>query len=357
MGNSFSLSKSGGKKRGLSRTPSHRIAADPHRRGFLLNLITTSHLKKKEERNLSDTLKKYTVNTTNPRSFEPDFIREDPTTKKYSCKVIRSGSTVEVYEYEKPRTEFVSGVKKSGPRKERKRVDNIYRARNVCKHLINCNRDRGQYADKFVTLTFADSRWSDLKEANYEVHKFMMRLEYQLHIKVRYVAVPEIQMDRWEKYGTKVWHFHVYFFGLPYIPNSQLRKIWGNGFVRINRIDQNSDVGSYVTKYMQESFSAFNEKGMKRFFRSGGLREPEELRAESTAQILERMEIPENLKPEYGPVRYENEKNPFIGPVTYTRYVLNKTKEGTRNDKEISDNQETSGNDHSSGCNTMRGVS
>jgi len=304
-------------------------------------LITTSHLKKTESVHETNTLPKYLVDSTNPRSFEPDFIKEDPTTKKYSCKVIRSGSTLEVYEYEKPRTEAVPGRKKSGQRKERKRVDNIYRARNACKHLINCNRDRGQYADKFVTLTFADSRWSDLKEANYEVHKFMMRLEYQCKINVRYVAVPEIQMDRWEKYGTKVWHFHVYFFGLPYIPNAQLRKIWGNGFVRINRIDKNSDVGSYVAKYMQESFSAFNEKGMKRFFRSGGLREPEELRAESTAQILARMRIPEGCKPEYGPVTYENQNNPFIGKVTYTRYVLNKTEEVPSHEKQISGNIKT----------------
>lgn len=216
-------------------------------------------------------------------------------------------------------------------------MDNIHRARKTCKHLINCNRDRGQFQDKFVTLTFADSTWADLKAANYEIHKFMGRLEYQLKIKVRYVAVPEIQMERWEKYGTKVWHFHVYFFGLPYIANHLLRKIWSHGFVRINAIDKKSDVGSYVAKYMQETFTAFNENGMKRFFHSSGLREPEEVRGDSVEDLLCSLELTEECKA-YGPVTYIN--NAYVGAVTYTRYDI-RQKEGEGNGKKISDTEET----------------
>jgi hypothetical protein len=155
---------------------------------------------------------------------------------------------------------------------------------------------------------------------NEDVHKFIKRLEYRLKLKAHYVAVPEIQQERLKKYGVKVWHMHVYFFGLPYIPNTDLRKIWKRGFVRINAIDSDSNVGSYVSKYMREDFEAFQEKGMKRFYCSSGLLNPEETRAPTQAALQEKVFLPEESLA-YGPVTYEN---PYLGEITYTRYDLKK---------------------------------
>lgn len=252
-------------------------------------------------------------------------MKEEPTAKKHRAKAVRSGDFVQVYEYHRIQTTAIPGRKNTSRKegnKKRVRIDNIYRSKTACKRLINASRDRGEYPDKFVTLTVGDVSWgSDLRAFNYEVHKFMGRSEYYLKIKVHYVLVPQIQWERYEKYGVKIWHGHVYFFGLPYIPNAKLREIWGHGFVRINAIDKDSDMGSYVARYMEQDFTAFEEKGMKRFYRSSGLREPEQLRAESVAQIISTMDLPEECKV-YGPVTFIN--NPIVGPITYSLYDLRK---------------------------------
>lgn len=318
-------------------------------------MINTSHLEKKEKEEEETFLKKYAVNTTNPQSFEPDFPREDPDLRKYSVKVVKSGNFIQVYEYHRSRSSAKPGKgNKVGQGKhERIRMDNIYRAITSCKRLINTNRDRGLDSDKFVTLTFAEDSWTDLSAVNCEMHKFIKRLEYQLKIKARYVTVPQIQWERYEKYGCKVWHLHVYFFGLAYIPNARLREIWNHGFVRINAINKEGDVGSYVTQYMERDFTAFSEKGMKRFYRSSGLLEPEELRAESVAQILGTMDLPEDCRV-FGPQTYVNSL--VGGAITYSLYDLRK-QEVLRNEKEIQGNNETKMDNQPSGHTTVRGVS
>ena len=47
---------------------------------------------------------------------------------------------------------------------------------------------------------------------------------------------------------------------------------------------------------MEPDFTAFEEKGMKRFYRSSGLSEPEEIRVESIAQIMSTMDFSEECK-------------------------------------------------------------
>ncbi|ARM72089.1 hypothetical protein LMxysn_0454 [Listeria monocytogenes] len=51
--------------------------------------------------------------------------------------------------------------------------------------------------------------------------------------KFDYIAVPEMQ-----KRGA--YHFHILLFGLPYIHTSKYAKIWKNGFVKINKVEQRS---------------------------------------------------------------------------------------------------------------------
>ena len=44
-------------------------------------------------------------------------------------------------------------------------------------------------------------------------------------------------------------HYHVIFFGLPYIKKPELQEIWNKGFVK-NGIEKFGSLGRYLIKYM-----------------------------------------------------------------------------------------------------------
>ena len=64
-----------------------------------------------------------------------------------------------------------------------------------------------------------------------------------------YICVSEPQ-------GRGAWHCHViYIFNCnnPYISNAKLSDIWGNGFVKVNKIKNNVyNVGHYLTAYLTD---------------------------------------------------------------------------------------------------------
>jgi hypothetical protein len=153
-------------------------------------------------------------------------------------------------------------------------ADNLCRAMTRCKRLINANAGRDRHPDKFVTLTFSENE-TDLARCNDLWHEFIERLEYTLKTRVRYVAVPQIQRERNEKYGVKVWHYHAYFFGLDYA-NAGLRRIWNYGSARISAIDEVDDIGAQVSRHMEKDFQIEELTGHRRFLSSSGLSQPVE---------------------------------------------------------------------------------
>jgi hypothetical protein len=76
---------------------------------------------------------------------------------------------------------------------------------------------------------------------------------------------------------------------------------------------------------MAKDFSGEELTGHRRFFTSQGLYRPEETRAESVGEILERLQIPEECKT--FEITYIN--NPLVGKVTYRHYDLRKKKRQT----------------------------
>jgi hypothetical protein len=81
-------------------------------------------------------------------------------------------------------------------------------------------------------------------------------------------------------------HFHVLFFNLPYIDQNILAKLWGKGFIKINKIDNVKNIGSYVTKYMSKDFGDSRLCGQKSYFTSRGLKKPFITYDESAINIL-----------------------------------------------------------------------
>lgn len=212
----------------------------------------------------------------------------------YDTRLIRSGDCLEVIEYEKMvckssvldkkddraiGSSLGRSVKADEGDSERHRDDTLKRARNDLRRLINSNayqwkNEKGEiYKPVFLTLTFKDNI-TDLSWANKEFKKFIQRLSYfaySLENKLKYVMVPEFQ-----KRGAV--HYHLVLFNLPYIKNELIEKKWGHGFIKIKSIDEVTNVGAYICKYMTKDSIDDRLKGKKCYTSSKELCKPEEIR-------------------------------------------------------------------------------
>lgn len=150
---------------------------------------------------------------------------------------------------------------------------NITRTRNMVRRLALANFDNGS---KFVTFTFAENI-TNVGEANAFWWQFMKKMRRK-HGRFKYMAVIEFQ-----KRGAV--HYHV-IWSLPYIPIRELQPIWGNGIIRINRIEHVDNVGAYIVKYMTKDLMDERFVSQKAYQCSKGLERPVELRGEEAERIM-----------------------------------------------------------------------
>lgn len=200
-------------------------------------------------------------------------------------------------------------------KKARELLKSAFRARKEIRLTINANIDiQGKEKAKFLTLTFKEDI-RDLKKANRIFSKFIMRLNYSQGegFKAHYVAVPQFQ----DKRRKGVIHYHVIFFNLPYIKISELRALWGHGFIKINAIDDVDNVGAYMVGYMGKNFIDQRFENEKRFFCSRGLADPKEIKGYSEKEI--------NLGDDWNlhfEASYDNE---YTGKIHYKQFRRKKT--------------------------------
>jgi len=187
---------------------------------------------------------------------------------------------------------------------------NSYKRKRSIRRLINANSDELR---KFFTLTFKENV-QDVDKAYYEFKKFKRRLKYFLrenyNHELKYVVVIEFQ----ERGAV---HFHM-LCNLPFIKSEVLQEIWSNGFIKINKIDDVDNVGSYVVKYMGKDFEDDRLEGRKRYNRSRNLKEPEE--------IIEKKKVAELLAqlPEDKLVYENNFDNEYLGSVHYQQFNISR---------------------------------
>lgn len=232
--------------------------------------------------------------------------------------MITSGDIVEIFEYERPvilgksRNALGRAVEASEEDKRETRKKTLSQSHSYVRRLINANVKAWGESPKFVTLTFAENV-QDIPTANYEFKKFRQRLEYEYKIKLKYLVVMEFQ-----KRGAI--HYHAIMFNLPFIENEKLAMIWGNGFIKINAIDQVTNIGVYVTKYMtKENYEEAKSDrliGKKSYFTSRGLIKPQE--------TIDKKEI-EQSEAVLSPIKtYEaNFENDYLGKINYKQYNPN----------------------------------
>lgn len=85
---------------------------------------------------------------------------------------------------------------------------------------------------------------------------------------LKYIAV-------WEKQKRGAIHYHIILFDIPFIKTKKIEEIWGNGFIKINKIDVDSkeNRGRYISKYFSKSVDEKDYK-KKSFFKSRNLKKP-----------------------------------------------------------------------------------
>jgi len=246
-------------------------------------------------------------------------------------KIIYSGDVVEVYEYDKgylkgyennnADTGRKSDYKSENYEEHRKQV--LQRSKKNLRRLINANV--GQYGKeftaKFLTLTFKDNV-KDLDKANYEFEKFIKRLNYHCFgtkkANLKYTCVVEFQ-----KRGAI--HYHVIIYNMPYVKANDIANVWGNGFIKINKIDDIDNVGAYVAEYLGNAEKGQGKdvlddrlQGKKSYFSSRGLFKPIEITDKKKVEQVAAA-LPEDFLT-YS-ATYENE---HLGNVFYKQYNLKK---------------------------------
>jgi len=234
----------------------------------------------------------------------------------YDLKVVVSGKQVEVFKYKKNIWREYETNQEDRPQKEPKQLDlfeqeklkkqrmqfSINRTRTEIRRLVNSN----PHLNKFMTLTFAENI-TDLKTANYIFNKFILRMNYK-YPDFEYLAVPEFQ-----KRGAV--HYHL-LCDVSFIEVSELQEIWGQGFVKINKIDEVNNVGAYVSKYLGKEMDE-RTFGKKKFFRSQSLKESIEILGWYAQKFFEK--FLSLLTPVFEKV-FQSE---WTGEVEYSAYSLN----------------------------------
>jgi len=181
---------------------------------------------------------------------------------KYQHKLEHAGALTRFSEYKRPvyiRAETEPREPRPMNPKTPRADSTISRTRYNIYHLIRCNQSD---FNVFVTLTYSDNHL-DLKTAKIDFKLFILKLEYYLGIKTKYICIPERQ-DR----GAV--HFHCLFFNIPFRPLYEYKALWEHGDARFERSARLRSIASYVSKYITKNTFDF-PKGTRILMRSRNL--------------------------------------------------------------------------------------
>lgn len=127
-------------------------------------------------------------------------------------------------------------------------IKGMRKSMKALRDLINCNVLQPSFC-RWVTLTYAENM-TDPERLTKDHETFMKRLR-RYHKKnslsdFEYILAVEPQ-------GRGAWHIHtlwIYEKKAPFLPNEDIAKLWGHGFVTVKKLDDVDNVGAYLTAYM-----------------------------------------------------------------------------------------------------------
>lgn len=124
----------------------------------------------------------------------------------------------------------------------------LYKTFAKARALINTNVTDVSKV-RWITLTYRENM-TDTEKLYKDFKKFHMR--FKTYCKNNDYAIPEY-IVMMEPQARGAWHCHLIYIWetkAPYIPNADLARVWGNGFVKIKRLENVDNVGAYLTAYL-----------------------------------------------------------------------------------------------------------
>lgn len=116
------------------------------------------------------------------------------------------------------------------------------------KRLIGANF-QGGHSELWLTLTYRDSPMTDSNRLYKDFKRFMRRLRNLTKKALAYIVVIEPQAS-----GSL--HAHVLMKTIDkstlYIPNADVARAWGQGFVNARRLKDSDNVGAYLIAYLTD---------------------------------------------------------------------------------------------------------
>ncbi|MFA7208861.1 MAG: hypothetical protein WC120_01110 [Parcubacteria group bacterium] len=202
----------------------------------------------------------------------------------YSHKVIISGTEIEHYEYKdriqirgykrKPRKKSIVDENEKVEKKEnpQKTMYSVNRTRTRIRRMIYANPD----LNKFLTLT---TTMTDISKTNNLFNLFVSRMKNRFP-EFRYIAVPEFQKDidffgKVKPDGGEV-HYHL-LCNLRYVKSKELADIWAIGFINIKKLAKNTNLGAYMSKYLNKDMLDNRMFRKRKYFYSQDLIKPLEI--------------------------------------------------------------------------------
>ena len=287
---------------------------------YTQNLFDYSHLASGHEAGEPSTARK----ASGPSSLDSNVIKDEYAGNTHD-KVIISGPVTEHFHYQYPIRVGQRPVKYTRKKRKKKKVSirsDEYRRRNSIKARNNIRRlvlHNFVTDNKFITLTFNNDNpfdIADIPSCNREFKKFIQRLRYRI-CGLKYIAVIEFQ-----KRGAI--HYHL-LISIPRIDHAELSALWGRGFVFIQALDQVTNIGAYMSKYMVKDIYDERLKGQKCYFTSKGLQKSQVLYGQNATRYL-RYNNFRHKTPEY----HNEYPGWIIGDVIYKEYNDNLTSQEVR---------------------------
>jgi len=190
-------------------------------------------------------------------------------------KVIKTGHFFEVFQYKNPiifnpLKPFKHKIEKTlsegitDDEKNRLLKQSTNRALGKIRRLILGNMYTYDERPKFITLSFDPKKHdsANIDYVTYEFKKFRQRLTYSTDKHLDYVATPE-------QHKSGLWHYHVLFFNMPFIPYEQFEsEIWNNGGTNMRGVYRTLGTASYITKYLSKAFGNPALRNRKRYYQT-----------------------------------------------------------------------------------------
>lgn len=198
--------------------------------------------------------------------------------KAYYKHAIKYGDYCDLRIYKDVKITFKGNTNpKPKSQKGERRHDSLSRAKVKLFRLIVANTKRhGNFRPIFATYTFKDEV-TDLSDALVGMRAYLSRLAHHLGYNPKYVAVPQIQWERYQKSGVKVWHFHFCFFNVPKLDFKFNDDAWGLGTVNLQFVRGVRSIGAYLAGYFNKNDWAEIPLNRKFYYSSHGLIRPQDV--------------------------------------------------------------------------------